>query len=482
MLWQLRLAFGEAFYPQVHQAYRVMDELPTTSQERKNTFILVCSHIANINLIDYFDKWGIVASKKTRDLLRTLPPLTKKIWENDHNNTITLPLPYDKYLPQLHYIKKTVNHIVLSATEIMFSIENMFIKNNDYIIKVNHQRVAEIKNGKSTECQLTEIPTGVVCSLPYDLANDDLVEVCLAINEDAYVIWQGSIDYITISKRLTSLYADDKTIASWVTQADLDNLYKSIISLQHTNDLLLAYHDAQRLFLIPTIDHVNVTDTKINVLFNMGGIENYKYVILYNGKYLAELDKLKPYYSSWYQPNRWSITKPADTDLETICIEVRMSMGKYTLFEQPRAILDLSAEIDALYIDEDRKIIKPEIDQPTLSDLYQRIVVVCNNLQDNTLLREIDKAEMIFLQQSIQDVTLKSNNIQVSFFPEHYTELKYILIRNGQYLSEVNQGKAFYSFIEDDIWLTMVDTTPGDLFSIEVRVNDKKYTLFTQIA
>ncbi|WP_074013423.1 M60 family metallopeptidase [Candidatus Sodalis sp. SoCistrobi] len=42
MLWQLRLAFGEAFHPQVHQAYRVMDELPTTSQERKNTFIRVC--------------------------------------------------------------------------------------------------------------------------------------------------------------------------------------------------------------------------------------------------------------------------------------------------------------------------------------------------------------------------------------------------------------------------------------------------------
>ncbi|WP_125933179.1 hypothetical protein [Candidatus Sodalis sp. SoCistrobi] len=433
-------------------------------------------------MIDYFDKWGILASKKTRNLLSALPPLTKKIWENDHNNTITLPLPYDKYLPQLHYIKKTVDHITLSATEIVFSIEKAFIENNDYIIKVNQQRVAEIKNGKSDECQLTEITDAVVCSLPYDLAADDLVEVCLAVAEDAYLVWQGSIDYITAAKRLASFYTDDKTIANWVTQADLDSVYKSIIAIQHTNDLLPAYHDAQRLFLTPMIDKVTVTETKIDVLFNMIGIENYRYVFLYNGKYLAELDKLQPYYSSWHQPNRWSITKPVDADLETISIEVRMSTGNYTLFEKSRIVFDLEAELDDLYVDEDKKVIKPDVDQYTLSNLYQRIVALDEDLKDNPLLREIDQAELIFLRQSIQDFTLQRHQIQVFFFPEHYTELKYVLSKQGNYVSEVNQGEAYYSSIKDDIWLTTVEAAPGNSFSIEGRVNDKIYTIITQTA
>lgn len=216
------------------------------------------------------------------------------------------------------------------------------------------------------------------------MATDDLVEVCLTVAEDAYLIWQGSIDYITAAKRLASFYADDKTIANWVTQADLDGVYKSIIAIQHTNDLLPAYHDAQRLFLTPMIDKVTVTETKIDVLFNMIGIENYRYVFLYNGKYLAELDKLQPYYSSWHQPNRWSMTKPIDADLETISIEVRMSTGNYTLFEKSRIVFDLEAELDDLYADEDKKIIKPDVDQYTLSNLYQRIVALNEDLKDRS--------------------------------------------------------------------------------------------------
>ncbi|WP_131817641.1 M60 family metallopeptidase [Photorhabdus australis] len=86
MLWQLRLTFGNGFYPQLHQVYRLMDSLPVSNDEKKQQFIISSSQLANINLADFFDKWGITPDDKTLEILKKLPPLEKNIWENDDKN------------------------------------------------------------------------------------------------------------------------------------------------------------------------------------------------------------------------------------------------------------------------------------------------------------------------------------------------------------------------------------------------------------
>ncbi|PFE68750.1 M60 family metallopeptidase, partial [Bacillus thuringiensis] len=61
MLWQLQLAYGEDFYPKLHQLYRDMpsSELPQTDENKKQLFMISASKVAKQNLIPFFEKWGL---------------------------------------------------------------------------------------------------------------------------------------------------------------------------------------------------------------------------------------------------------------------------------------------------------------------------------------------------------------------------------------------------------------------------------------
>ncbi|SCB71485.1 immunoglobulin-like domain-containing protein [Bacillus mycoides] len=85
MFWQLDLAFGEEFYPKLHQLYRAIpkEELPQTSDEKMQAFIYNTSKVAKQNLLPFFDKWGLMASSETRQKIEELnyPLLAAPIWE-----------------------------------------------------------------------------------------------------------------------------------------------------------------------------------------------------------------------------------------------------------------------------------------------------------------------------------------------------------------------------------------------------------------
>lgn len=81
MFWQLELAFGEDFYPNLHRLYREEGKLLETEQEKRQYFILSASKISQTNLVPFFEKWGIQVTDATDKQLAQLPKLTKKIWE-----------------------------------------------------------------------------------------------------------------------------------------------------------------------------------------------------------------------------------------------------------------------------------------------------------------------------------------------------------------------------------------------------------------
>ncbi|PFU22008.1 M60 family metallopeptidase [Bacillus cereus] len=85
MFWQLDLAFGEEFYPKLHQLYRSIPkaELPKTSDEKIQAFIYNTSIVAKQNVLPFFDQWGLKASQETRQKIEALnyPILTAPIWE-----------------------------------------------------------------------------------------------------------------------------------------------------------------------------------------------------------------------------------------------------------------------------------------------------------------------------------------------------------------------------------------------------------------
>ncbi|PGW75314.1 hypothetical protein COE01_26425 [Bacillus thuringiensis] len=85
MLWQLHLAYGDDFYPNLHKLYREIpeDQLPTTDEDKIQAFIYNTSKIAKQNVLPFFDKWGLKATQETRQKVEALntPTLIAPIWE-----------------------------------------------------------------------------------------------------------------------------------------------------------------------------------------------------------------------------------------------------------------------------------------------------------------------------------------------------------------------------------------------------------------
>ncbi|HDR7798793.1 TPA: wall-associated protein [Bacillus tropicus] len=92
MFWQLHLAYGDQFYPRLHQMYRMLQntEMPKSDEEKKQMFIYMTSKVAGQNLIPFFKEWGLTPSDETREKIEklNLPKLEKEIWKATDSNDI----------------------------------------------------------------------------------------------------------------------------------------------------------------------------------------------------------------------------------------------------------------------------------------------------------------------------------------------------------------------------------------------------------
>ncbi|MDA2440831.1 M60 family metallopeptidase [Bacillus cereus] len=97
MLWQLQLAYGEDFYPKLHQMYRDMpsNEIPQTDETKKQLFMITASKAAKQNLIPFFEKWGLRPNNDTIQKVVALgyPNLTAEIWKSTDSNPVKPDTP-----------------------------------------------------------------------------------------------------------------------------------------------------------------------------------------------------------------------------------------------------------------------------------------------------------------------------------------------------------------------------------------------------
>ncbi|WP_241433582.1 M60 family metallopeptidase [Listeria floridensis] len=96
MFGQLMEVFGDEFFPQLHQKYRLLGSAPYNDATKKQTLIVQTSELAQVNLIPFFKKWGIVADSATEQALTNLPELTQPIWLNTDKVKYRLELPQKK--------------------------------------------------------------------------------------------------------------------------------------------------------------------------------------------------------------------------------------------------------------------------------------------------------------------------------------------------------------------------------------------------
>ncbi|MFT0603305.1 wall-associated protein [Bacillus cereus] len=92
MFWQLDLVYGEHFYPNLHQMYRLLpeSEMPASDEDKKQMFIYMASKVAKQNLVPFFEKWGLSPNDEVREKIGNLnlPKLEKEIWKATDSNSI----------------------------------------------------------------------------------------------------------------------------------------------------------------------------------------------------------------------------------------------------------------------------------------------------------------------------------------------------------------------------------------------------------
>jgi len=65
MFQQLKLAFGESFYHELHRQARRETNRPTTTDTRMRWFMLKACNISGKNLTSFFQKWGMKLSTQS---------------------------------------------------------------------------------------------------------------------------------------------------------------------------------------------------------------------------------------------------------------------------------------------------------------------------------------------------------------------------------------------------------------------------------
>jgi len=80
MFWQLRMAFGEDFYPRLHRYYRENRRHFENDEAKVQHFVKTASLIAGKNLEPFFNAWGLPMTEETLQTIRKYAPLEEKIW------------------------------------------------------------------------------------------------------------------------------------------------------------------------------------------------------------------------------------------------------------------------------------------------------------------------------------------------------------------------------------------------------------------
>ncbi|MDO4551844.1 MAG: M60 family metallopeptidase [Planctomycetia bacterium] len=88
MFWQLRMAFGENFYPQLHRYYREHDLPIKTDQDKMQYLVRVSSKISGYDLSPFFTAWGIHMTDETKNIIQEYKKLETPIWEATNFSTI----------------------------------------------------------------------------------------------------------------------------------------------------------------------------------------------------------------------------------------------------------------------------------------------------------------------------------------------------------------------------------------------------------
>lgn len=183
MFWQLDLAFGKDFYQRLGDRYRTLTtaEQPKTNDEKKQRFLLETSRVSGINLMPFFQQWGIKPTKETSAQLTTmnLPYLDQAIWQNrDSNIAHRYSLTQQNITGDVH-VPDTVNAGDIFTVSVEVKNRNISTLNYQWDIPKGVDVIAE--NGREITLRApSNLLQNAMLSIPVTITDSNNMAIRLA--------------------------------------------------------------------------------------------------------------------------------------------------------------------------------------------------------------------------------------------------------------------------------------------------------------
>ncbi|WP_197914075.1 M60 family metallopeptidase [Listeria sp. PSOL-1] len=458
---QLANTFGEDFYPILHQYYRE-NKLPYgTDSERIQNFMLTVSNITGYNMVPYFEQWGFRIADATREQTSQLLDLPEPIWLNDNQINRQLPM-------------RLINTVTLSETGVnvdLTAFENDIFKGQKVVLIKNGQYISELTNKKPYYSSLNKN----VWKTKVSLAPTDKIQIETRNSTGTFQLYQGSITIDQLKTQILNTLNSKDDLSSVMTQAILDHIRSEIAEITDKNNkqtLLDLLEKLETRYLQSLVKDIRL-DAKgtLSVEFVNNKFKEYnKIVILGSNRYIAEIAKGKPYYSS-LSGNVLTVHK--EENKENFAVQFRLPHKTYTVSDINKAELVLKRDIDDLFIGSNQ--LKANVTQEKLDDLRTKTSLLSGDLRDQ-LTTKMKDAQQLFFEAMVSELMF-DDKVMVTFSSELYKNYKLVVLENKKYMAEVTKGKPYYGQLKGTTFSTTKKAIPGSLYEIEVRHASGNYRI-----
>ncbi|WP_254489494.1 putative mucin/carbohydrate-binding domain-containing protein [Bacillus thuringiensis] len=281
MFWQLYLAYGDQFYPNLHQMYRLLHdtELPKSDEEKKQMFIYMTSKVAGQNLIPFFDKWGLIANDATREKIEklNLPKLEKEIWLSTDSNPIREKQIELYEVPYGEPNNEKIQNVVIGTTYNEKKAKEL-VQNLGEGVKTT----GVIKQGKPEVGEKT-----VKVEIIDEKGNKNLIPVVANVSYGDSLVFKG-LNYDTNIKSIVTLQHDQKKFSAIADSNPVHYYFKEDTYFEFS--LLDQNGNEKKKATVKGVENAEEFSKSINELeFEYGDVVKV---------YHAESDRF-----NWYQNN-----------------------------------------------------------------------------------------------------------------------------------------------------------------------------------
>ncbi|MFZ4215720.1 hypothetical protein ACOZB2_30650, partial [Pantoea endophytica] len=236
----------------------------------------------------------------------------------------------------------------------------------------------------------------------------------------------------------------------------------------NTGETYTLYKSAHNVFY-ESYDTKSETEDKMNALFSDVG-----FTVLRNGVVLKDIDMLEQEISG----------RKFDAEFLSVLTE-RLQLAKHLLKKEQE---DLKLRIHALYADETKKVLRTGEIQVEIDSILALLESKNSTAPPyDTLMHEVDAAQLTLLKESLSSVTIDAlNNVIVVFSTtsgRDFRNYDYDVFLNEKRLTELNQGIAVSPCsVKGTSWIIPTTGGPADTMRIEVRRGPLRRVIHTSSA